>query len=573
MGTIIKKKIKSINYYYYVETKRIDGKSRYVNQKYLGSADKLLNMALESSKNLQDQVLYAHEVQFGAVALIYDIAMRLGVVDIIDSVIPKRKQGASVGMYILTAAINRAVAPTSKSGLKDWYEHTSLPYMTGLKPALFTAQNFWNNTDLTVEQLRKIEDRILQKSMDVFRIDLNNLIYDATNFFTYIDTMNPSELAKRGHDKAKRNDLKTVGLALVVTPDFSVPVISETYPGNRSDPVQFCFMLMQMKERYRAIAGRDADITMVFDRGNNSQDNLDIIETEGLKFHYVAGIKKNQAPELFNISKSDYSPLECPENAPEKYTNLTTYRMEANVLGRNVTALIVYNPELEKGQLQGISINIAKTREELLDIQGRLLKRSRGEITRGKKPTVESVTRAVDKVLKQREFMADIFEYEILRKDQHVMLTFSDSEQKLQRIIDEQLGKTALFTDREDLTDYQIISLYRSAWHVESSFKQMKDTDFLTVRPIFHWTDNRIAVHIFICVLAYRLCALLRKDLNQKGIDCNINQFLTSMSSVNRVTTFYGDISKPKKIEAFILGDELSTRIEEVYKLQEKYYC
>ena len=153
------------------------------------------------------------------------------------------------------------------------------------------------------------------------------------------------------------------------------------------------------------------------------------------------------------------------------------------------------------------------------------------------------------------------------------MLTFSDSEQKLQRIIDEQLGKTALFTDREDLTDYQIISLYRSAWHVESSFKQMKDTDFLTVRPIFHWTDNRIAVHIFICVLAYRLCALLRKDLNQKGIDCNINQFLTSMSSINRVTTFYGDISKPKKIEAFILGDELSTRIEEVYKLQEKYYC
>ena len=65
MGTIIKKKIKGINYYYYVESKRVDGKSKYVNQKYLGSADKLLKMANESGKTLQNQVLYAHEVTFG----------------------------------------------------------------------------------------------------------------------------------------------------------------------------------------------------------------------------------------------------------------------------------------------------------------------------------------------------------------------------------------------------------------------------------------------------------------------------------------------------------------------------
>lgn len=93
MGTIIKKKIKGINYYYYVESKRIDGKSKYVNQKYLGSADKILKMVNESGKSLQDQVLYAHEVTFGSVALLYDIAMRLDIVSIIDEVVPKRNQG------------------------------------------------------------------------------------------------------------------------------------------------------------------------------------------------------------------------------------------------------------------------------------------------------------------------------------------------------------------------------------------------------------------------------------------------------------------------------------------------
>ena len=437
---------------------------------------------------------------------------------------------------------------------------------------LFTPQNFWNNTDITVEQLRVIEDRIFQRSVRMFGINANDLIYDATNFFTYIDTMNPSGLAKRGHDKAKRNDLKTVGLALLVTPDFSVPVLSETYPGNRGDSTQFSSMMEQLKLRYRTIVGKDAQITIVFDRGNNSESNLGLLESEGLGFHYVGGLKKNQVAELFAVPKSNYKPLSCPMDAPEKYKSLSTYRMEATVLGREATTVIVYNPELEKGQLQGIQINIEKTKRELLEIQGRLLKRSKGELKKGKKPTFESVSKAVSNILKHREYMDDIFEYEILEKEEHIFLTFSDSEDKLNVIKEEQLGKTALFTDRSDMSDYEIISAYRSAWHVESSFKQMKDTEFLAVRPIFHWTDQRIAVHIFICVLAYRLCSLLRKELHRKGIECSINQYLKSMNSIKRVTTFYGDIKSPKKIEAFISGDELSSRIEESYKLQEKYY-
>ncbi len=165
--------------------------------------------------------------------------------------------------------------------------------------------------------------------------------------------------------------------------------------------------------------------------------------------------------------------------------------------------------------------------------------------------------------------MDDIFEYEIFEKDNHVFLTFSDSEDKLDVIREEQLGKTALFTDRSDMSDYEIISVYRSAWHVESSFRQMKDTEFLTARPSFRWTDRRIAVYIFICVLAYKLCSLLRKKLHRKGIECSINQYLKSMNSINRVTAFYGDIKKQKKVEDFISGDELSLRIEESYKLQE----
>lgn len=61
--------------------------------------------------------------------------------------------------------------------------------------------------------------------------------------------------------------------------------------------------------------------------------------------------------------------------------------------------VITKNPELEEGQMQGILINIEKTCAKLIDLQQRLMRRARGEITRGKRPTKECVTSAVERML------------------------------------------------------------------------------------------------------------------------------------------------------------------------------
>ena len=216
MGTIINKPVKEYHYYYYVESARINGKPKYVNQVYLGTAERVREMAVAYKTPLQEKALYHIEKSFGAECLIYDIALRQGIVQIIDDLVPKRKQGASVGMYCLIEAINRALSPTSTTGIQKWYANTFLPVLTGIRTKLFNPQNFWNNTQcLTEVKIKEIEDAILSRMMETYDIDTSHLIYDATNFFTYIDTLTDSELAQRGHDKAKRNDLRTVGLALV----------------------------------------------------------------------------------------------------------------------------------------------------------------------------------------------------------------------------------------------------------------------------------------------------------------------------------------------------------------------
>ena len=394
MASIINKKVKSYKYYYYVESKRVNGKSTLVNQKYLGTAEKVLEKVRKAEQPLQAQALHSDVAEFGAVALVYDIATRLGIVDLIDSILPKRKQGASVGMYILTAAINRATNPSSKSGLSEWHSDTCLPMLTGLKPSVFTPQNFWNNTCIPAGELDKIESVILERMLETYDIDTTQIIYDATNFFTYIDTMQDSELAKRGHNKEKRNDLRIVGLALMVSPDHAIPLLHDTYPGNMSDAKEFPVMVQKLKGRYEAITKKDTDITVVFDRGNNSEENIALLDSGDVKLHYVGGLKKNQATELYKIDLSEYDPL-CSLSLEGQLA----YRTEMEVFGRHLEVIITYNPELEEGQMQGILINIEKANAKLLDLQQRLMRWANGEITRGKRPTKESVARAVEKIL------------------------------------------------------------------------------------------------------------------------------------------------------------------------------
>jgi len=565
MASIINKKVKNYRYYYYVESKRINKKPTLVNQKYLGTAEKILEKVLYAERPLQERVLHSDEAEFGAVMLLYDIAERLGIVEIINGILPKRKQGASVGEYILTAAINRAVSPSSKSGLAEWYSDTCLPMKTGLKPSVFSPQNFWNNTCISAEELDRIEETILEKVLATYDIDTTQIIYDATNFFTYIDTMQDSELAKRGHDKAKRKDLRTVGLALMVTPDFAIPLLHDTYPGNMPDTKEFPVMVGKLKARYETITKRATDVTVVFDRGNNSGDNIELLESGDIKLHYVGGLKKNQAGALFAIDIDEYVPL-CSESLEGQLA----YRSEMEVFGRNLTVVITYNPELEEGQMQGILINLEKANAKLLELQQRLMRWASGEITKGKKPTAESVAKAVGKIL-SAEYMKDIFLYDILESNGNVHLVFRHSEERLEAIRREDLGKTALFTDREDFTNEQIVIAYRNAWHVESSFRQMKNPKHMTVRPIFHWTDEKIRVHIFSCVLAYRLGSLLIKELSEKGISISINRLIDDMSRIKRIHTFFGDINKPEKVSSFTLGSELARQIEEIYQLKERY--
>jgi len=118
---------------------------------------------------------------------------------------------------------------------------------------------------------------------------------------------------------------------------------------------------------------------------------------------------------------------------------------------------------------------------------------------------------------------------------------------QLEYIQERYLGKTIIFTDNHDWPNERIISAYRSQYHIEHAFRQMKDSTYLGFRPIYHWTDQKIKVHAFYCVLALRLCSLLNRILDEHGIHLSIDKMLSTLSEIKQVITVYPKRGESKK--------------------------
>ncbi|MBI2266952.1 MAG: transposase, partial [Armatimonadetes bacterium] len=229
MASISKKWVKGHSYYYARECRRVNGKPKIVWQKYLGKMEDLLD-AVEhrATPTLPDEVVIS---QFGAAAALYDLACRWDMANIIDGAVDKRGQGLSVGNYMLIAAINRCVCPKSKRQISEWFSETPLRRWIPTPENALTNQRFWDNMALLdTDTIREAERHLTEALIREFEVDTRCLLYDTTNFATFIDTFNEkSTLAQRGKSKQGRKDLRIVGLALLVSSDFHIPLFHETY--------------------------------------------------------------------------------------------------------------------------------------------------------------------------------------------------------------------------------------------------------------------------------------------------------------------------------------------------------
>ena len=137
---------------YWVRSGRVNGQSRIVEQVYLGPRRKVIQQIhdcfTKKSEKKVPELKRAQIKEFGASALLTSIAHELGLVELINAYVPQTTTNStslSVGHYLQIAAINRAIYPTSKRAIAEWYNSTVLCRLHPIEEEKLSSQNFnWN---------------------------------------------------------------------------------------------------------------------------------------------------------------------------------------------------------------------------------------------------------------------------------------------------------------------------------------------------------------------------------------------------------------------------------------------
>jgi transposase len=531
MPSLTAKLIDGHTYYYARYCQRVDGKPKIVRTVYLGKLEDLVAAAegVRQPRQPQQTVVAA----FGAVAALWHVAERLDLRPLLDSTLPaKRDQGLSCGQYLLLAAINRAVAPTSKLQFADWYRQTALTRLLPADPAWLSSQNFWNHMDrVTADHILAFEQQMSRRLIERLQLDLRALVYDGTNFFTYINTRTPAELPQRGHNKQKRGDLRQVSLGLLVSTDFHIPLLHWVYAGNVADSVEFRSVTEDLAAHYQELAQTCEHITLVFDKGNNSEEAFDTLAAS--PFHFVGSLVPSQHADLLAVPRRRFRALSTP-----RLGAVEVFRTEKKVFGRAHTVVVTFNPNLLDGQLQGLTANLNKARSKLRELQQQLRRWREGSVKGGKRPTLAGVENQVRSIC-SAQHLKSILKAEVKEVRRGLELSFSTDQAALERLCRVQLGKTILFTDNAGWSDEEIVLAYRSQYHIEDAFKQMKNLHFLHWSPMHHWTDSKIRVHAFYCVLALTLSSVLQREVWQKGEPLSINRLLEELGGIQETLVIY----------------------------------
>ena len=562
MASIVGKKQGGRTYYYLVESARVGGKPRIVSQRYLGSAAEIAARLAEKGPGEPDRTRH---LAFGDVAATWSVLQRLGVAEIVDEVVGARRgdAGASVGTYIALATLNRVVDPCSKLAFAEWWRRTAGNRWLTVSAGALDHRRFWEAMDAIGEDdLQEIERRIVARMVETFSIDLSGLVLDMTNFATWIDSGNDrAPIAQRGHSKQKRNDLRICGLGLVVSTDGGVPLVSHAYPGNKPDVTQFGAMVTELVARFEALIPEETGLgierlTLVYDAGQNSDANYQLLD--GAPLSFVGSLPPSDHPDLLAVGKDRYAVVDA-----ERFAGLVAFETTKVVFGKERRLVVCHSEGLHAKQSRGFDQTLAKAHRQLAELQARL---ARGKTRKAR----EKVEAEIAAILAPRWVSRVITTTLTGQSPAELRLRVRTSAKARAALEDELFGKRILFSDKviEQASTATIVAEYRSQETVEGDFRQMKDPKVVSFSPMFHWTEQKIRVHVFCCVLALMVARLMVREADRAGIHLSVRELLATLAGIQETVLLYqGETGRPRARRMLTDMDPGAQRLYDLFGL------
>jgi transposase len=551
MASLVAKKKGNKLYYYVVESARVNGKPRIVHQAYLGTAEKLAEMVRDRSAPVP---LAATTREFGLPAALWAAAQQTGVWDLLQSLWPTPRSGPSPAHYLLLAAIHRICQPGPKTEVPDWYRSSILSTLWEFPAERFTSQAFWDAFEQILpegpEALSPADDPLEQAQLRLLGVwkqkqlvSRRLLAYDTTNFYTYIASSNPrNQLAQRGHNKQGRHNLRQVGLSYVLDGEHGLSLCHHVYPGNVADVEEFSTALTRITRMLDQNQIARETVTLVLDKGSAALANPVALEEAGVG--WISALPWNQAPAELRSRAVEELPL-CSSAQP----GVRAAAEKTLVHGREYLCVVKYSASFAGEQLHSLTTSLSRVLQSLRRLAMELNKPK----ARWKQ---EQIERKIRRWL-SAPFLAELVRYQLEEQDGGWRLQFDFNSAALPQLLSQRLGRTVLLSNRMDWSAEQIVAGYGGQQSIERVFRGLKDGKWLGWDPMYHWTDRKIRIHAFYCMLGISLLQYVHQQAKAGWADLSVEQLLEELDQIKQFVLLYppqGEKGPPRT--AYVLSQQ-----------------
>jgi transposase len=475
------KTISGRKYLYVIKNERVDGKVVQTIQKYIGTADQVYDLVMEPKETR------IASYSFGKPAALLKAAEEVGLIEAINKYVDRKSMtGLTPAEYLLLIIIGRSEHALSRNVLEEYFKESLLKFFWNPKYKL-SSQNFLNYMEkLDEETIRKIEIDI-SRTLIKRGIRPTKLTFDTTNFYTHIE--HGENLPKKGFSKDKRYDKNLIGVGLT-TSNNNIPFQTITYPANIPDATLFSGLIDSICKRVEEIEIPLEEMTIVFDRGMNSTNNIEQVLD---KMHVVGALPSSMCKDLFQISLSEFE----KEWENGKKNIVKAHRIKGVWFEKEFTGVIKYSETTKRKQMHEWETKKAVILEKIEEIRSKLNRNGKGRKTTAK----GLMNRVVDIVPKQYR---GLFDYNVIETEGELQLDFSLNDTR-EKEFNLGMGKTVVFTDKEILTTKEIVEMYDSRNMIEEDIKWLKDKLLIPIKPVYVRKDVKIRAHVFLCVMGLLL--------------------------------------------------------------------
>jgi transposase len=531
MASLVAKRKGKRLYYYVVESARVDGQPRVVHQTYLGSAEKVAAMVQDRSAPLP---LSATMREFGLPGALWLAAQQTGMFALLESLWPAPRSGPSPAHYLLLAAIHRVCQPGPKTEVPDWYRRTILERLWRFSAERFTSQAFWDCFDQIQPEseepssgggLDQAQLRLVGLWKEKQLVSHRLLAYDTTNFYTYIASTNTrNQLAQRGHNKQGRHNLRQVGLSYVLDGEHGLSLCHRIYSGDTADAQEFPAALARITAMLDHNGMERSTVTLVLDKGSAAQANT--VELEQAGIGWIQALPWNQAPVELRERKTEALPV-CSSDQP----GVRATAEKILVHGKEYLCVLKYSASFAAEQLHSITTSVSKILQSL--------RRLAREITKPQARFTEAAIRRKIERWLAVQFVRNLIRYQLDDGDDGWHLQFEFDHDALAKLMAQRLGRTVLLSNRLDWTAEQVVAGYSGQQQIEQVFRGLKDGDWLGWGPMHHWTDSKIRVHAFYCMLGISLLGYVHRQAQTAWPGISIEQLLDELRQIQQFVLLY----------------------------------